>query len=82
MNFIRSIFSESDGEGSWARVASFMALISVIGWVTFLVLKNHAVPPLGDLTVFISTPYAINKVHDGVTTVMGNKADSSTPPTN
>ena len=64
--WIYGIFSESDGTASFGRVGSFVALLAVICWVTFFLIHNHAMPGLGDSSVFIGTPYALNKTAQAV----------------
>lgn len=60
--WIWGIFSESDGTASFGRVGSALALIVFIAWVTYLVLHNRALPSLSDGSVFITAPYAVNKL--------------------
>lgn len=66
-SFFKTIFSEDNGNGSWARVGSFISLVAVICWVTHCVLHNHAVPDLTGPGIFISTPYGANLIHSAVT---------------
>ena len=47
---------------SWGRIASSVALLAVIVWVSYLVLKNHQLPALAEAAGFISAPYASNKI--------------------
>lgn len=66
MNFIKSIFSEDGVVGSSSRVLSAAIVFSTLGWVTYLVAKNHAMPDLAGPLTFMNT---------GVGTLMGiNKA--------
>jgi hypothetical protein len=60
--FLKSVFSEPTGEGSCARVLSAVFAVAAIAWVTHVVIHTHAIPPLTDITVWISAPYAVNKV--------------------
>lgn len=60
--FLKSVLSEADGSGSFARVASGIAVLASIGWVTHIVLKTHTIPPLTDLTIFNTSIYGINKI--------------------
>lgn len=69
--FVKSVFSESDGTGSWGRIGSFAALLAVIGWVTHIVIYTHTIPDLTGSTAFVGTPYLINKGHNAVTNIMG-----------
>jgi len=63
LSFLKSLLSEPDGSSiSYARVSGSIALLATIGWVTYLVLKTHALPPLGEASAFVSASYAVNKV--------------------
>ncbi len=70
--FLRQLFSES-GEASYSRVGSFLALVFTILWVTYLVWKNRALPPLEGLALLIGTPYGLGKAGETVQRVLGNK---------
>ena len=74
--FLRSVFSESDGTGSWSRIASCVALIAVVGWVTYIIVSTKAIPSLDGPISFIAAPYAINLTHNGLTTIF-SKQDNS-----
>lgn len=63
--FVRKLFSES-GEASWGRIASFICLGFVCGWVTYLVRKNHALPDLTSPLAFITGTYAVGKVNETI----------------
>jgi hypothetical protein len=77
LKFLKSVFSEADGTGSCSRILSAVFSLAVIGWVTHIVLKTHAIPPLGDATTLIAAPYGINKVAtkiaDAVSALAGKK---------
>jgi hypothetical protein len=64
--WIFGIFSEADGTASFGRVGSFIALVVAIAWVSYLVYHNHMLPGLGDTSLFIGTPYALNKTAQAV----------------
>lgn len=57
-----SIFCESDGTPSFGRVGSFIALIAAVVWGSYFLFKNHVMPPLSEVTEFVSAPYLTNKV--------------------
>lgn len=59
--FIRQIFSEENGQGSLGRVATGAMVTFALGWVTYLVLRNHALPDLGGLSLFVAAIYGTNK---------------------
>ena len=60
--FLKSVFSESDGTGSFARILSAVLAVGSIIWITHIVLHTHVIPPLSDITLFIGAPYATNKI--------------------
>jgi hypothetical protein len=65
LNYLISVFSEADGTGSATRVLAGLTVLTTLIWVTFIVIKNHALPDLGGASMFISagfSGYAINKV--------------------
>ena len=70
--YLRQLFSES-GEASFSRVGSFLALISSLAWLSYIVWKTHAVPGVEGLTVFISSLYALGKAGETIQKVMGGK---------
>lgn len=61
-NFFKSVFSEADGTGSWSRVQSAIALVAVLSWVTYLVIKTKALPDLTSATIFVSGSYVANRI--------------------
>jgi hypothetical protein len=75
--WLKSVFSETDGRGSCARVLSAGLAVAVCVWVTHIVRVTHALPPLGDATTLILAPYGANKVltkaAETVVGMMGNK---------
>lgn len=66
MSFIRSMFSESDGSISEARVQSMLHCIAGISWISMFMVHNQFHLPdiatLGGISTFIVGPYAVNKV--------------------
>ena len=78
LKFFREVFSE-DGQGSFSRVAQGSIVLGVIVWVTYLVLKNHALPDLGGPSLFIGTGaaghYGINKASDIIAAFKNPPAD-------
>lgn len=65
MDFIKSIFSDN-GNGSWSRVGSFIALLSVIGWGSWVTYKTTVIPPLEGPTFFVVSLYGIARLSDGI----------------
>lgn len=67
--FWRSVFSESDGSGSFSRIASGLHSVAGLGWITHVVAHTHAIPDptvLVGVAAFVTAPYAANKVSNAV----------------
>ncbi len=60
--FWKLVFCESDGSPSFSRVASGLLIVFACGWITSLVLKNHAIPDLAGIALLIGVPYGVNKL--------------------
>ena len=50
-----------DGKWSFGRIGSGLIIVFSIYWITFLVLKNHAVPDVSGLAILIGVPYGLSK---------------------
>jgi hypothetical protein len=72
--FIKQLFSESSG-ASFSRVGSFLALISSLGWLSYIVWETRAVPSLEGLTIFICSLYALGKTGETIQRVMGGSKE-------
>lgn len=65
ITFLKSTFSEPDGTGSASRVLALVAILSNIVWVSFVVIKTHAMPDLSGSAMYIGASfsgYAANKI--------------------
>ena len=60
-NWLKNLFSES-GEASMSRTLAFVALLFACGWITYLVIKNQALPDLHGIALFVGTPYGLGKL--------------------
>ena len=63
--YIKSTFSEADGTGSATRFLAGGGVLSTIVWVSYIVLRTHALPDLSGAALFVSASfsgYGINKV--------------------
>lgn len=71
---IRELFSEPGPAGtlSWGRVASAIALVASLCWITHIVLHTHALPDMTSTTALIVGPYATNKVGSAVQSFSSN----------
>ena len=84
--FLKSVFSEVDGTGSWSRVGSLLIVLATIGWVTYALCKNHAIPDLSGPTAFLTTGtgtmYGTNKLSSIISAITGKGKDGTpVPPT-
>ncbi len=65
-NWVRSTLSGTNGMMSTARLCVVLVVCAAIGWVTYLVCKNNALPDLTSLTIFvgsvITSVYTPNKI--------------------
>lgn len=66
-SFLREVFSDDDGTGSFSRCAAAFCVLATISWVCFLVYKNHILPDFSGLTLFNSAIYGINRAHAALT---------------
>ena len=77
---VREIMSEPNGGGlSWGRVASSVALLAAITWVTRVLLMSHAMPgDLSGITGFVVAPYTGSAMKTAVQSFSQNPV--SAPP--
>lgn len=67
--FLKSTFSEPDGTGSASRVLALLAILSNIAWVSFVVVRTHALPDLSGSAMYIGASfsgYAANKISGAI----------------
>jgi hypothetical protein len=64
--FWRGVFSETDGTPSFSRIATAVLVAFAIGWVTALILRNHAMPDVSGLALLIGTLYGVNKISNAL----------------
>lgn len=65
--FLKSTFSEADGTGSSSRVLGGVVIFATLSWITYLVLKNNALPDLSGASIFVGSGfsgYGINKLSE------------------
>jgi hypothetical protein len=64
--FLRGLFSEDNGVPSFSRIASGLIILSVLVWVTFIVIRDWKMPDLSGAAMFLSGSigalYSVNKV--------------------
>jgi hypothetical protein len=59
MNFWKGVFSDN-GNPSFSRVATGIALVAVICWITHIVRHLHAMPDFSGPSLFVGTLYGLN----------------------
>jgi len=72
--YIREALSEND-KGSYSRLSGLIAVVSSVGWVTYVVIKTKALPDFGGVTVFITganAAYAANQAKHVVSVMKGS----------
>jgi len=79
MSFLKSALSESDGKGSFTRLATGVLVLAALVWITRLVWVNAALPDFGGLTLFISALYGLNKASSAVDKLTENKPADCPP---
>lgn len=60
MSFIKAIFDDRDASVNAAHVVAVTLTLASIGWVTFLVLKNHVLPDLSGVAYLLGGSGAMN----------------------
>ena len=77
--FLKGAISESTGEPSFGRLSAAGIIVGTLFWVTFVVLKTHAIPDLSGPSLFLSSgtgaTYGANKLAG-----VFKKDDKDTPP--
>lgn len=71
-NRILEMFTENDGKLSLSRVSSGSIVFATLGWVTYLVIKNAALPDLTGPAVLVGGGGA---AHYGIGKWFGKKED-------
>ena len=80
---IAKLFSDSN-EVSFGRVAAALSLLFTCGWVTYLVVRNSALPDLTSTAVFIAAPYGLSKAGETIqkfTNKLQGKPEEAPPAT-
>ncbi len=65
VTFLREVFSEN-GEGSASRVMMALHALAGISFVGLFFWKQHVLPEFSGVTLFVTAPYAINKLGSAV----------------
>lgn len=81
--WLREVFSEN-GRGSFSRVASGMHAVAGFAVLFYLVWHSRTWPSMSDwtgLSMFISTPYAANKISNAISSLGGSGSTDGKPST-
>ena len=70
MNFLKQLFSDQPG-ASFGRVATFISLVAAIVWVTRVVWKTNAIPPLDGVTFWAASFYVGGKIIGKTAEILG-----------
>ena len=64
--FLKGVLSESTGEPSFGRLGAAGVILSTLFWISYVVIKTHAIPELSGPSLFLTTgtgaTYGANKV--------------------
>lgn len=63
MNIFKSFLNDSDKTVNPVYVLMALLVLSSIGWVTFLVIKNHALPELSGIATLLGGGGIANIAH-------------------
>lgn len=84
LHFFREVFSDG-GQGSASRVLSAVVVVSVVGWVWYLVWETKRMPDLSGPSLFLGSgtgaTYGVNKASDIVSAFKGNQPGLLSTPT-
>ena len=75
--FWQSVFSEPNGPGSYARVASAALLLASIAWISWIVVRTNAIPPVAEVIALMSAPYAMNRAAGIIDSITAQKKTDS-----
>lgn len=59
LGFIKNVFSD-DGTPSYGRFGAGVVLFSTVAWITYLVVKNHAMPDMAGPSTFLTTGVGVH----------------------
>ena len=65
-DFLKSVFSEADGTGSFGRIGSGLTLLIVLGCVVHITYVKKQIPDLAGPSLAVGTLYGINKAAGAV----------------
>jgi hypothetical protein len=79
-SFLKETVSEANGSASFGRMAAAAIVTFTLGWITYLVLKTHAMPDLAGPTLFLSSGTSATYGANKVAGVIAGRVDKSDPP--
>jgi hypothetical protein len=71
--FLKEALSESNGTGSFSRVASAVIITSTIVWISFLVFTTHTMPDLAGPTLFMASGSGVTYGTNKLSSALGGK---------
>lgn len=78
---IKGAFSDNAGKPSYTRMASFLAEIAVILWVTHIVWVKNEIPNLTNCVVLIASLFALDRLPEMFLAWKGIRTASTSVPT-
>src|SRR5690349_12338215 len=60
MEYIKAIFDDREKSVNPSHIVAFMLVAAIIGWITFLVVKNHVLPDLSGVAYLLGGSGAMN----------------------
>lgn len=76
---LREILSEPNNGGlSWGRVASSVALVASLIWITKILIFTGNLPSMDGITAYVVGPYTANKATTAVQSFAGVKETEKT----
>lgn len=76
VKWLKEAFGEDDGSASSSRLLAGMVVISVLGWVTYFLVKHGAIPDLNGPSLFLSSgtsaTYGLNQAKQVMNAWKGN----------
>jgi len=67
------------GTLSWGRCAASLSLLAGIFWVSKVVLRTHAIPDLGGVSLWATAPYTANKISTAAQAFSNAPVNATTP---
>ena len=76
----REMFVDSKGVISLGHVLTALFGVAAIVWISHILLRTHALPPLDGITTFVLAPYGTNKIMSAAQAFSPNPVSTTAPP--